>query len=145
MKMSKGHRQALEIRLQDIPSSEPTPSHQKIYESYSALSQLYATFAETALGYAFLHAVSHRFYDGPAEGPTADLAEKHLRDYAQAMIRINQMISDFLVQWQNRNGDECRCNCPACAAGICLCAPHGTLTVNKAWRDAIPPEAPGNI
>ncbi len=143
--MVRGHRQALETRLQNLPSAEPASSHKENHADYLALSQLYTSLGKAAFGYAFLHTVAHRFYDGPADGTTADLAEKHLRDYAQAIGRINQVTSDFVVQGQSRSGDECRCQCPACAVGICLCAPHGTITVNKAWRDALPPEAQGNL
>lgn len=41
-------------------------------------------------------------------------------------------------------GRECACRCPSCGLGICLCAPHGIVTINQAWRESTPaPAGPG--
>jgi hypothetical protein len=103
-----------------------------------------SAFTHMAFGYAILHAVAHRAYDSQGEGNTADLAEEHLRRYAGAAQEIDQLISDVVVAELDATGNECRCQCPSCALGICLCAPHGTTTVNKAWRETTPaPVGPG--
>jgi len=141
----KGHRQALITHLQNLPSSELIPGHSDIQEGYSSLAKLVATISQAAFDYSLLHTLAHRFYDGPEDGSTADLAEKHLRDYTQAINAINQVVSEIVVQGQGRSGEECQCQCPGCALGICLCAPHSTITINEAWRDAISPEAQSNL
>ena len=109
-----------------------------------ALYGWYAAFNHLALGYSALHAVAHRFYDSQEEGNTADLAEAHLRRYTAAAQEINQLISDVVVWELGSAGQECRCQCPSCGLGICLCVPHGTNTVNQAWRETTPaPTGPG--
>jgi hypothetical protein len=141
----KGHRQALVTRLQHLPSSEILSGYLDIQEGYSSLAKLVATISQAAFDYSLLHTLAHRFYDGPEDGSTADLAEKHLRDYTQALNAFNQVVSETVVQGQGRSGEECQCQCPACALGICLCASHSTITINEAWRDAISPESQGNL
>jgi PDZ domain len=109
-----------------------------------ALHTCYSGFNHMAFGYAILHAVAHRFYDSAGDGNTADLAEAHLRRYAGAAQEINQLICDVVVAELDSMGNECRCQCPSCGLGICLCAPHGTSTINKAWRETTPsPVGPG--
>lgn len=101
-----------------------------------ALRALYAQVSQVALGYAILHAVAHRYFDGPQEGTTAELAENHLKDYAEVVRLMNNAISDVAVWELGRQGSECRCQCPACGLGICLCSPHGTNTVADVWRES---------
>lgn len=141
----KGHQQALATRLQNLPSSELLSSHVDIQEGYSSLAKLVAAISQAAFDYSLLHILAHRFYDSLEDDSTADLAEKHLRDYTQAIDAINQVVSEIVVQGQGRSGEECQCQCPACALGICLCASHSTITINEAWRDAISQESQGNL
>jgi PDZ domain len=100
-----------------------------------ALHTCYTAFNHMALGYAILHAVAHRFYDSTGDANTADLAEANLRRYTTAAQQVNQLISDAVVAELDAAGNECRCRCPSCTLGICLCASHGTSTVNAAWRE----------
>lgn len=124
------------------PDTTDTRSHPNAVSR--ALHAWYAAFNHLALGYSVVHAVAHRFYDGQGEGNTADLAEEHLRRYAAIAQEINQLISDVAVWELGAAGEQCRCQCPACGLGICLCAPHGTNTVNQAWRETTPaPPGPG--
>lgn len=110
-----------------------------------ALRPLYSILNEAALGYAVLHAAAHRDFDSQAEGNTATLAEKHLRAYAAAIQEIDALSSDVVVQEMSSAGMECRCQCPACGLGLCLCAPHGTDTVRQAWRETLPPAREGGL
>lgn len=110
-----------------------------------ALRPLYSILNEAALGYAVLHAAAHRAFDSQAEGNTATLAEKHLRAYAAAIQEIDALTSDVVVREMSSAGVECRCQCPACGLGLCLCAPHGTDTVRQAWRETLRPAREGGL
>ena len=147
------HRQALTRRLSELGTSHaaapswvaPLPRTPKMPSApgssagLSALHGAYSALNHVALGYAVLHVVAHRFADGDQEGNTADLAEKHLRRYAGVIQEINQLISDAVVAELGETGQECQCQCPSCGLGICLCAPHGTNTINQAWQQTSPP------
>lgn len=151
------HLDALGERLAELDNvevGEPVwvahlPSYDRTIEAgpdpvIHALHAWYSAFNHMALGYAILHAVAHRWYDSEGDGNTADLAERHLRRYAAAAQEINQLIADVVVSHLDSAGQECRCRCPSCTLGICVCAPHGTITINKAWRETSPaPAAPG--
>ena len=80
------------------------------------LHTVYTAFNHAAFGYAMLHTVAHRFFDLP----TADLAEEHRRSYAEASQAIHQLIPDMLI-WEMGKEGECRCTCPSCSLGICVC------------------------
>jgi len=135
----KNHQQALVTRLKDLPSLEISVNLD-VQEGYSSLSKLFAAINQAIFDYSLLHMFAHRFYDSQEDDCTADLAEKHLREYVKAVNSINQLISEIVVQGQSKSSEECQCNCPACALGICLCASHSTITVNEIWRDAITSE-----
>lgn len=152
--MVEGHRASLARRLSDLGGTEaskstrllplPVPSEPSIptvgaTRVSRALHAWSSAFNHLAFAYGILHAVAHRFYDSHGEGNTAeDVAELHLRRYAEAVQGINQLLSDVVVWELDFAGEECRCQCPSCALGICLCAPHGTVTVNRAWRETTP-------
>jgi len=106
---------------------------------------LYAALAETFVAYAELHVTAHRAFDSLREGSTADLAEAHLRECAAAMQELDLLASDVVVHALGEAGGECRCECPACGLGICLCASHGAITVRDAWRTSLPPRPAGGV
>ncbi len=142
--ITKRQKEDLQSRLQKVQLSSMTGRSDKAGKSRGQTSQthsaalrgLHGHVNEAALGYAMMHAVAHRFYDSKEEGNTADLAEKHLRAYSHASQVLNRLISDVTV-WELSNlGQECRCQCPSCGLGICLCSPHGTNTVGDVWREA---------
>jgi C-terminal processing protease CtpA/Prc len=110
----------------------------------TGLHEVYSALNHVGFAYAIVHVVAHRFFDSQEEGNTADLAEEHLRRYAAAIQEINQLVSDTVASEMTRAGQECRCGCPGCGLGICLCPPHGINTINLAWQDTSPsPEGPG--
>lgn len=116
-------------------SEEPlTPS--------SALQVLYGLVSHATFGYSVLHVVAHRQCDSGwaiEQGNTADLAEDHLKEYARA-LEVLQLISSDVAVWElSREGLECRCVCPSCGLGICMCGTHGTATVLEAMRPPIMP------
>ena len=139
-----GHQEALQARLRSLqapaegpaqgsePGSPPTGEAEAPSEMLETLSGL---FNLAAFRYSILHAAAHRHYDSKGEGNTADLAEKHLREYADAVRAINRLSSDVVVWELSRAGQECQCKCPSCGLGVCLCSPHGTNTVADVWRE----------
>ncbi len=114
-------------------SEEPlTPS--------SALQELYALVSNATFGYSLLHVVAHRQCDSGwaiEQGNTADLAEEHLKDYARVLENLQFLSSDVAVWELSRDGLECRCVCPTCGLGICLCGTHGTATLIEAMRPTV--------
>lgn len=160
-RMVRSQREALEARLHTVGGEEvtsptriaaiPLPVAADMQHDESdrvastALHTLYIAFNHAAFGYAMLHAVAHRYFDSQAEGNTADLAEAHLRSYAAAAQEINQMVSDVIVRELSQRDQACQCRCPSCALGVCLCASHGTNTVNQAWRETSPSAPSGGI
>ena len=109
----------------------------------AALQLLYTLLSHAAFGYSVLHVVAHRQCDsgwGIEEGNTADIAEEHLKDYTRTIEILNVLISDVAVWELSREGFECRCVCPSCGLGICMCGTHGTATVIEAWRALLTPE-----
>jgi len=158
--MVEAHRTSLAARLSALGGTQvsqparlmalPVPSEPSISTAgptrvSRALHTWSSAFNHLAFAYGVLHTVAHRFYDSKGEGNTAeDLAEVHLRRYAGGVQEINQLLSDVVVWELGSAGEECRCQCPSCTLGICLCAPHGTITVNRAWRETTPgPTGPG--
>jgi len=76
-----------------------------------------AAFDRAAFGYTVLHSVAHRFYDVA----TADLADQHRRNYLQASGTLHRAVGDVVIRELQEIGQECRCQCPSCSPGICLC------------------------
>jgi C-terminal processing protease CtpA/Prc len=140
-----GKQAASPTRIAPVPFPEDTRHEENDKVASAALHTLYTAFNHAAFGYAMLHAVAHRYFDSQAEGNTADLAEAHLRAYAAAAQEINQIVSDVIVRELSQRDHACRCQCPSCALGVCLCAPHGTNTVNQAWRETSPSAPSGGI
>jgi PDZ domain len=146
----RGHRAALDARAQVIGSQMPdalaaivaipTPpaTVSPEYTVPQALHTLYTAFNHAAFGYGVLHVVAHRAFDSRQPGNTAGLAEAHLRDYAASVHEINQLVSEAVVWELARLGYECQCMCEGCSLGVCLCAPHGTITLDEAWGEARP-------
>jgi hypothetical protein len=155
--MVRAHRAALDERAQviggqipDRPAAIlaiPTPLAAILPEHAvsQVLHTLYAGFNHVAFGYSLLHIAAHRAFDSIEPGSTAELAETHLRDYAGAIQELNQMVSDAMVWELTGLGHDCECKCPACSLGLCLCSPHGTLTINQVWEETRPAAPDGGL
>jgi hypothetical protein len=137
---AKVHETALQIRLKQIAGREgyressqalPVERPGTLPPISSTLQNIYALLSRAMFGYAILHVMAHRFYDSQEDGNTADLAERHLNDYAKVSQEINRIVSDAVVWDLGKAGQECQCQCPSCGLGVCLCSPHGTNTVDQ--------------
>ena len=150
--MAEDHTEALRIRMMGISASEPRllvsvvpsgvsdstarqprgPSH--------ALRDLYGLLGQATFGYSILHVVAHRQLDSPwaiEEGNTADLAEALMREYARALEILDTKGCELTVWELSKEGLECRCVCPSCSLGICLCWVHGIATAVDARRPVL--------
>ncbi len=143
---ARAHETTLQVRLEKMghkqgysASSQALPAEKSgtLPPISSALQSVSALFSRAILGYAILHVMAHRFYDSQEDGNTADLAERHLHDYAKASQEINQLVSDTVVWDLGRAGQDCQCQCPSCSLGVCLCSPHGTTTVDQILRETM--------
>jgi hypothetical protein len=124
-----GQRKALQAHLQEIGDTDVPPAPSGISAAFelpqrmppgqavATFRTLATAFGETALGYAVLHALAHRAY----RVATADLADQHRRNYLRAVQAIHQAIGDVAVHELQEADHTCRCECPSCGAGICLC------------------------
>src|SRR3989442_2228885 len=130
---SRDHRTALEAQLARRPGGSGEAGG-----APSSLVSLYGALNEAALLYGRLHAIAHRAFDSQGEGNTADLAEAHLRAHAPEIQQLNMGISHVVVRELDAAGAECRCRCPSCGFGLCLCATHGATTVRQAWSEPLP-------
>ncbi|MGH2555413.1 MAG: PDZ domain-containing protein [Actinomycetota bacterium] len=127
-----GQREALQTHVQELGDTDvpvvgsaisvafEAPSKERGKqgdETIATLRALATAFAETAFAYAVLHALAHRSY----HVPTANLADEHRRNYLAAAQAIHQAVGDVAVEELQEDGLTCRCECPSCSPGICLC------------------------
>ncbi|MBI4260267.1 MAG: PDZ domain-containing protein [Actinobacteria bacterium] len=128
-----GQREALQAHMEelgdaDVPpvgtavsaALEPAPKTRGGEGEKTALGRLRevaTAFTEAAFAYAALHALAHRFY----HVATADLADRHRTNYLQAARAIHRAVGDVVVQGVLEAGHACRCQCPSCDPGVCLC------------------------
>lgn len=128
-----GQRAALQAHLEGLGETDVPPAPTAISTAFegapdaeggmqghatvAALRAVARALTETAFGYTVLHALAHRSYDVA----TADLADQHRVNYLQAVLSIQRAVADVAVQELQEGGFVCRCECPSCSPGICLC------------------------
>ena len=152
--MAEDHVEAWRVRMLGIGAPDPRtsitvgpppvfpPGLREQLTPTAALQVLYALIGQATFGYSILHVVAHRQCDsgwGIEEGSSADLADEHLSDYLQALEIFHTTISDVTVWELSRDGLECRCVCPSCGLGICMCGSHGTARLVELWQSAMNP------
>lgn len=128
-----GQREAAQAHLQTLSAMDIPPVGPAIAAAFglpqktqpgkqgqgtvATLRAVATEFTETSFGYAVLHSLAHRSFDVT----TADLADRHRRNYLQAVQAIHQATGDVAAQELQDAGHACRCQCPACGPGICIC------------------------
>ncbi len=150
--MAEDHTEALRIRMMGISAREPdllvpvAPSGVSELAAGQprgpsmALQDLYGLLGQATFGYSVLHVVAHRQLDSPwaiEEGNTADLAEELMREYSRALEILDTKGCEVTVWELSKEGLECRCVCPSCSLGICLCWVHGIATAVDARRPVL--------
>ena len=126
--MVRGQREALEGCLQRIGGAETSSAALFDITSFSGgrhaasgtLQAMTSAFNHAAFGYAMMHTVAHRFNDRTGDGNATDMAEQHQHSYFQASQEVYRLIPDVVISEMGESG-ECRCTCPSCSLGICLC------------------------
>ena len=151
--MTRAQRQALETRLQvianTVPASKEGPwflpidkvGQEADYPVSTALQIIYTMFNQAVIGYAALHSLSTRFLDSPFvadEGTSYHLARQHTQSYVQAIQQISRVLHDVVIWELEEKSLECKCICPSCGAGICLCAMAGRWFLRDTWVKAGP-------
>ena len=149
--MPKEHRQALTIRLNKISGQLPPQTYNRCQfptdeitdQTYNpittALEIAYTMFNRALIGYSVLHAHATRFLDSSlieAEGTSYHLAFQFTKDYTRAIQQTTRLLHDVLLWELDRDGFECRCTCPSCGIGICLCSISGRYHLNIGWQEA---------
>jgi class 3 adenylate cyclase len=161
--MAEEHTEALRIRMMGIgvhePDLLPAAVAAPVLEVPAGLAKspamglqvLYGLVSQASFGYSTLHVVAHRQLDSPwaiEEGNAADLAEELMREYARVLEVLDAMGPEVAVWELSRGGLDCRCVCPSCALGICLCWVHGVAAAVDARRPVLarePPTGPGGL
>ncbi len=105
-----------------------------------ALHAVCTMLSHAIFGYTILQALANRYLDSKTAGGenTGDVSEQHTRAYASAVQEINQLIHDVVLWELAQAQDECRCTCPSCSLGVCLCAVTSRTILNSAWADTAP-------
>ncbi len=149
---AKGQRAVLAARLKAIGGDVPVSSNhipgtvgEMLGTGDTSLLSTRLHFISTLLnqaifGYAILQPLTHRYRDSKVSGEenTGDISDQHTRNYTAAAQELNQLIHDVVLWELNRAGDECRCSCPSCTLGVCLCAASSRAILHGAWAEASP-------
>lgn len=151
--LSRRQQQALETRLHTIASNEPQMkdpvtdfggsglSERGNHPISTALQIIYTMVNQAVFGYAVLHALATRFLDSiliADQGTSYHLARQHTKNYIQAVQKISRLLHDVLLWELDQEGFECKCICPSCSVGICLCALAGRSFLSNTLSEAGP-------
>ena len=90
----------------------------------------YASFNLAAIGYAMLHTTAHAL----GQPSTSEIATRYLRDYAQAVQQINQIIPGVVVWELRKDGHMVDDAAEA----------HSVKSLNEAWRETSPSSMAGS-
>jgi hypothetical protein len=140
--VARDHRTALEGYLTGTGRDNDTSGMEPRAEpgasvAMAALAETYRALNDAAFGYEALTTMAFRLFALPLR----EMGPKHLRDYAEAVQVINQLIPAAVAAELRERGFECQCTCPMCTFGACGCVAVSTRQINTAWRETAPPEA----
>lgn len=147
LELARTQREAMESRLHEVAEriAAPTIADHVYPDSHglpmsAAIQRVHTVLDSAIVGYSILHLLALRHRDNylAGDGNTADLAVAHYQNYLGAMRRINTLLHDVVVWELDRDGIPCRCTCPCCDLGVCLCAPSSRSDLNDAWGTASP-------
>jgi PDZ domain-containing protein len=142
------HQTSLQTRLDTVapefPRAEaPLPRANAVDTSYlvsAALQSASIILHQAIMGYAMLRTIALRNRDSILSGEdnTGDLAAESAKAYAGAVHMINQLIHDVVLWEMDQDGEICKCTCPSCGLGICLCAQAPRRTLSDTWTELGP-------
>ena len=160
-KMVKDQHAALSTRLQSVSGAVSDPNTPEFVPTVSGLTGMTASDSPNSasfalntvstilnhaiLGYTILQALSHRYRDSKISGGenTGDISEQHTYNYVTLVQEINQLVQNVVLWELSQADEECRCSCPSCGLGICLCAASSRAILNSAWADSVPANQDG--
>ena len=155
--LAQAHAANLRTRLEGTPvdldqpaaallSLTPAPAH---HSASSALRDAYTIVQQAVIGYSALQPIANRMRDswvtGAEEGTTAHIARDHLQQYTAAAGRLVTALHDLVVDELDTVGEDCRCTCPSCGIGVCICAISARGVIAQAAVAARPPLAEHGI
>ena len=110
-----------------------------------ALHAVLTLLNHAVFGYTILQPLTHRYLDSKMGGGenTGDISIQHTNAYAAASQEINQLIHDVVLWELGQADDECRCICPSCSLGVCVCSVSSRTILNSAWADTVPASVDG--
>jgi membrane-associated protease RseP (regulator of RpoE activity) len=97
----------------------PTRAILSVQERFVAATQAYASLFATARVLC--------------EPEVCDLAERHLAHHVEGLRVLARILPGALARELNADGLFCRCVCPSCGIGACLCVRSSIAVVAEAW------------
>jgi hypothetical protein len=94
-----------------------------------AMSSAERGFAAATQAYADLYTTARVLY----EPEVCDLAERHLTHHIDGLQLMAGLLPGALARELNADGLFCRCICPSCSIGACLCVRNSIARVADAW------------
>jgi ferritin-like metal-binding protein YciE len=141
----KDHREGLKAHLKSIGGSESSPVKNAVAGLFGAAAGMidkvrtesvskllrddYTAFNLASIGYVMLHTTAHAL----SQPSTADIAARYLRDYAQAVQKINQIMPGIVIWELRKDGHVVD---PSAET-------HSVQSVNEAWRETSPSSTTG--
>lgn len=106
-----------------LPATEigggPTQAILSVQQGFAAATQVYADLYTTARVLC--------------EPEVCDLATRHLAHHIEGLRVLARMLPGAVARELNADGLFCRCICPSCGIGACLCVRSSIAMVADAW------------
>lgn len=106
----------------DIARSEVAPVLEQAVDAAAALATAASLYATGRL---------------PFEGDVCDLADRHAAEWVAEWVAefhtAHDLVSVAVIEELVSQGETCRCVCPACGIGACLCMRNSIDTVRSHW------------
>lgn len=110
---------------------EPTPASEA-----AALERAVTAATSLASASAALYAAGRLLF----EAAICDVANRHASEWVGELHAASELIPVAVIHQLVAEGEECRCICPACGIGACLCMRNSIETVRTHWgRAALEP------
>lgn len=93
------------------------------------LEHLVAAAAAMVVGYEALYAAGRLQY----EVELCDLADAHAAEWAGTLQSLSDLVPAAVHAELLEAGMTCRCMCPACGIGACLCTRNSIETIREHW------------
>lgn len=105
------------------------------------MQHAFELLAGATIRYAALLPVANRNRDSAItapEGTTSHLVRDHLQEHLAAMGQVAGLIQHAVLAELTVDGYDCRCTCPACGIGLCVCGIGARAVLNEAWMAGRP-------